>query len=114
MDISIGGVGTCARVKKNNASVATPDMAFMKRNGAVLPTAPVAVSSGTKATRREITLTIVLSGSQPTAPMASPSNSLKVVAKAIHAIIMDKMEAEKDPMWRPVPTPASVSRRGSR
>ena len=95
MNIVIGGVGTCARIAKNYASVATPATAVMKKTGVVPPTVPaVAVSSGEKATRRGITLTLVLSGSQPTAPMVSPSNSLKAVAKAIHAIIMDKMEAE--------------------
>ena len=84
---SIGDVATFAHLhgtnmgmKKKIAPVAAKPLATMMGSGAAAaPIAPAAVSSGSKShqgeatTRMEITLTFVLSGLQPPAPMASPS-----------------------------------------
>ena len=65
MGTSIGDVATFAqlhmRLNKIAPAVAKPS-APMTASGAAAPIAPVAVSRGSKATRMEITLCIVLSG----------------------------------------------------
>lgn len=82
MESSIGDVETSAHIP-NDASAAAKPLASMMANGAAPPNVPVAaVSSGSKrhygsgedSPRMGITLTIVLSGRQPTAPLASPSH----------------------------------------
>ena len=57
------------------APAATPHLAMMTGSGvAAAPIAPEAtVSGGRSAPRKGITLMIVLSGRQPSAPLASPS-----------------------------------------
>ena len=82
---------------------------MMTENGAAAPIAPVAVSGGSKShygmgenntIQRGIALVIVLSGLQPSAPMASPSHSLK--AAMVSVIIIPRTNTETigaaDPM----------------
>ena len=97
MGTSIGGVAMFAYrhlripnlvLPHKIAPAATPDLAQMTGSGvAAAPVAPEAVSGGRKkgqksmghgastesTTRRGMTLAIVLSGRQPSAPLASPS-----------------------------------------
>ena len=78
MGSSIGGVAMFAHrhmvLPHKIAPAATPHLAMMTRSGvAAAPIAPEAVSSGRAATRRGITLLIVMCGRQPSAPLASPS-----------------------------------------
>ena len=97
------------------AHVAATHLGNKTASGAVVePIAPGAVSDGTGVTRTGITLGIVLSGHQPSAPLASPSTLHKNAR--IHATTMERTNTETStiagPMWQSVPTPASVSRRG--
>ena len=89
MGPSIGDVATSAHISNlnKNAPAAWKPLALMRADGAATQTAPVVfVSNGTKShhgwekdiTRRGITLTLVLSGRQSSAPMASPSHLIKV------------------------------------
>ena len=81
MESSIGDVETSAHIP-NDASVVAKPLASMMANGAAPPNVPVAaVSGGSKryhgtageaSPRMGITLTIVLIGRQPIAPMATP------------------------------------------
>ena len=73
MGTAIGGAEMSAYRQRPHmiAPAATPHLAMMKGSGvAAAPIAPEAVSGGTK-TRG--TRGIVLSGRQPSAPLASPS-----------------------------------------
>ena len=86
MGSTIGGAGTPAPLRMMilmmGASHHNPAIAMerfldqMPASGAAEePIAPAAVSGGKKATRRGIRLALVLSGRQPSAPLASPSTS---------------------------------------
>ena len=77
---TIGGAAMFAhrhmRIPHKIAPAATPHLAMMKGSGvAAAPIAPEATVSGGRATTimRGIFLAIVLSGHQPSAPMALPS-----------------------------------------
>ena len=79
MGMSIGDVATSAHLQNGIpnkiALAAAKSSATVTGDGAAAPNAPAAVSSGsTGITRRGIPLNIVLSGLQPSAPMASPSH----------------------------------------
>ena len=84
--------------------------------GAVASTAPASVSDGLKATRREISVTGVLSGIPTTALLALHSDSMKVATAT--ATTMARMDIEmpkaEDRMYQLVLTPAHASRRGSK
>ena len=125
---TIGDVATSAHLHicKIAPAAEKPSAAikWQMTNGAADPTAPVAaVLGGSKShqrkgeasTMRGMTLTIVLSGRQPTAPLASPSTSTRA-ARAASATTTVRMKAEtfiiQEVMWPPAATPAHVSRRG--
>ena len=122
---TIGDVATSAHLHicKIAPAAEKPSAAikWQMTNGAADPTAPVAaVLGGSKrkwedTTRRVMTPTIVLSGRQSSAPMASPSHLIKV-ATMVSAMSIPMTNTETfsiaDPMWLPVPTPAPASKRG--